>query len=403
MSYRYTAKSTSGTTLEGVVAASSPDEARKKLRAQELFVVSLEAADRGRSLLRPGVPKRKKIGKKDLLTLTSQLAIMVRAGVDLATAIENVADQCPNANLKSILKQVHENVLAGKSVSSALGAHEKVFGTSYVASVAAAERAGRLPQVLNRLAELLRSELRMRTTLRTLMAYPILLTSISALVVIALVLFVLPQFAGVFEELEVPLPLVTRILLEVSHELRARFWLWGGIGAGSAVLAAAFLRGGRGRRAIDGFLLNFVLVREVTRSLLIGRVFQLLGTMVESGVPLLDGLRLTRSATGNVLYRELFENVEAEVLNGRGLGQTFLSASFVPAAASQMIATAERTGTLASVTQLMGQFYEEEGERRLRELATVLEPLIIVVMGAVVAVIVMAVMLPVFDFATVTK
>jgi type II secretory pathway component PulF len=144
-------------------------------------------------------------------------------------------------------------------------------------------------------------------------------------------------------------------------------------------------------------------VRDVTQSLLVGRAFRLLGTMLESGVPLLEGLRLTRASIGNSLLRELFDDLEHEVVNGRGLGNTFLNSPFVPSTAAQMIATAERTGTLAMVTQLTGEFYEEEGETRLRDLATILEPLIIIVMGAVVAFVVVSVMLPVFDFATLTR
>ncbi|HIQ20019.1 MAG TPA: type II secretion system F family protein, partial [Planctomycetes bacterium] len=365
-----------------------------------LFVVSLGAAE--------GVAARsrrrgKRIGKRDLLTLTSQLAIMVRVGVDFATALGNVAKQCPHPGLKAVLDQVHEDVLAGKSVSAALSAHEHVFGQTYVASVAAAEKAGRLAEVLDRLAHLLRCELRMRSTVRTLLAYPVLLSVISVLAVVGLILFVLPQFAVVFQDLEVPLPVVTRCLLSLSHELTGRLWLWGGSGVASLVCLAAFFRGTRGRRIVDALLLNAVLVRDVTRSLLVGRVFQLLGTMVESGVPLLDGLRLTRSAVRNTLMRDLIQRVEEGVLNGRGIGTTFLEARFIPPAAAQMIATAEHTGTVATVAQLMGQYYEEEGERRLKELATVLEPLIIVVMGGVIATIVMSVMLPVFDFATMAK
>jgi len=145
---------------------------------------------------------------------------MTRAGIDLATALDDIARQCPKPTLKRILTRIHEEVLSGSPVSTALGHYEHVFGNSYVAAVAAAETAGRLPEVLDRLAGLLRTELRMRSTLRTLLAYPILLASVSGLVLVALIFFVLPQFAGVFKQLEIPLPAITQVMIGISTEIR---------------------------------------------------------------------------------------------------------------------------------------------------------------------------------------
>src|SRR5688572_19544158 len=150
-------------------------------------------------------------------------------------------------------------------------------------------------------------------------------------------------------------------------------------------------------------MLNVPILRDVTRAFYIGRTFRLLGLMIESGVPLLEGLQLTRNAVRNSLYRELFKELEEAILNGRGLASSLIKAGFVPPVAAEMVLTAERTGTLGMVTELMGAHYEEEGESKLREMATILEPLIIVVMGVIVATIVMAVMLPMFDIATMAR
>lgn len=405
MNFQYTAKSVDGRTFKGSLAAASLAEARQHLQEKELFVLSVKADGRGGHGSGGGLafPWTRRIPKRDLLTVTSQLAIMTRAGIDFASALENVSAQCRNPALKAAVTQIYQGVLSGKSASAALGNYAHVFGRGYVASIAAAEKAGRLPQVLERLAALLRSELQMRSTLRTLMAYPLVLMGISGLVIVALMFLVLPQFAGVFEQLDIPLPAVTRLLVDLATELRARFWLWGGglLALAGGVLAILFSK--TGRRWIDGLLLNLVLVRDVIRALTIGRMFRLFGTMIESGVPLLEGLRLTRSSIRNSHVRELFDTLEHEVLNGRGLGATFLGSPFVPPGAAQMIATAERTGTLAPVSQLVGTYYEEEGETRLREVTTILEPVIIICMGAIVAFVVMSVMLPVFDFATAAK
>jgi type II secretory pathway component PulF len=158
-----------------------------------------------------------------------------------------------------------------------------------------------------------------------------------------------------------------------------------------------------GKRFWDRLLLNAAVVRGVTRAVILGRTFRLLGLMIDSGVPLLDGLRLTRRSVTNSLYRELFDRLEQDILNGRGLATSLVTSGIIPPAAAEMVLTAEKTGTLGMVTQLMGEHYEEEGETKLRELATILEPLIIVVMGGVVAAVVTAVMLPMFDIATLAK
>jgi type II secretory pathway component PulF len=405
MHYQYTAKSSLGENRTGQLVAASVEDVHRQLRERGLFVISAKPAARG-SLARGPSCKRgrgRRVSKRDLVTLTSQLAIMARAGVDLASALKNLASQTAHPGLRAMLEGIHADVLAGQPVSQALSKYEGVFGTSYVAGIAAAEASGRLPEVLERLAALLRGELRMRSAIRGLLAYPIVLTSVSILVVVGLVLFVLPQFAGVFEQMSIPLPTITRTLISISLMIRGYWWLCGGglvaVGAGIWALRVT----NAGQRGLHNLLMNLVLVRDVTRALYLGRALRLLSTMLTSGVPLLEGLRLTRASIRNVILRDMFQRIEQEVINGRGLAATLMAATFVPPAAAQMLATAEQTGTLATVTGLVGEFYEEEGDTRLRELSTVLEPVIIILMGVVVAVIVMSVMLPIFDFATTTK
>jgi type II secretory pathway component PulF len=282
-------------------------------------------------------------------------------------------------------------------------AQASLFGAAYVASVAAGEAAGKLPEVLNRLSQFQRSEIRVRATIRTLLAYPILLSAVSSLVVLGLVTFVLPKFVKIFAQFDVALPVVTRVVVSISDLLRQHLLLW------LPVVIAAFIglmisrNVDAGRKHWDAAMLNLPVLRDITRAFYIGRTFRLLGLMIESGVPLLEGLKLTRNSIRNMLYRQLFDDLEESILNGRGLANSLISAGFVPPVAAEMVLTAEKTGTLGMVAELMGEHYEEEGESKLRELATILEPLIIVAMGVIVATIVLAVMLPMFDIATMAK
>jgi type II secretory pathway component PulF len=404
MQFNYTAKSNSGDIQTGLIDADDVDAAKRALREKSLFPIDIrQKGVRSRWAALTGRADKTALKKRDLLAVTTQLAIMTKSGVDLASAFESLANQSSNERVRKVLSRIHEDVTGGKAVSEAMRLQADVFGDAYVASVAAGEAAGQLPEVLGRLADLQRSEIRNRATIRTLLAYPILLATVSSTVVTCLVLFVLPRFQSIFEQFEVPLPAITQVLVAVSDVIRHFTWIWVPlvIMAIGVVVASRFTNGGR--RWWDRALLNTVIIRDVTRAFYIGRTFRLLGLMIESGVPLLEGLQLTRNAVRNSLYRELFKELEEAILNGRGLASSLIKAGFVPPVAAEMVLTAERTGTLGMVTELMGAHYEEEGESRLRELATILEPLIIVIMGVVVATIVVSVMLPMFDIATLAK
>jgi type II secretory pathway component PulF len=404
MQFFYTAKTNAGDIQTGHITAADVASVKRALREQSLFPIDVRKRA-GNSLWKSLLGSRELTGlsKRDLLSVTTQLAIMTRSGVDLATAFDSLAGHCRNASLRKVLAQIHRDVTGGKSISDAMQAQAGVFGDAYVASVAAGEAAGKLPEVLSRLSQFQRTEIRIRATVRTLLAYPVVLAAVSLLVVVGLISFVLPQFVDIFGQFEIELPALTSVVVNLSDLLRDRVWLWlpACVGALAALLLSRHTESGR--RHWDAAMLNVVVIRDITRSFYVGRTFRLLGLMIESGVPLLEGLRLTRNAVRNTLYRELFDDLEEAILNGRGLAASLIKAGFVPPVAAEMVLTAERTGTLGMVTELMGAHYEEEGETKLRELAMILEPLIIVVMGVVVATIVMSVMFPMFDIATLAK
>ena len=404
MQFVYTAKSKTGDIQTGHITAADVESVKRALREQSLFAIDVRKKVTNsafKALL--GWRDKTTLSKRDLLSVTTQLAIMTRSGVDLASAFLSLSQQCSNPTMRQILGQVHHDVTGGKSISDAMLAQAAVFGDAYVASVAAGEAAGKLPEVLGRLSQFQRTEIRMRATVRTLLAYPLLLSGVSSLVVTGLVTFVLPKFVDIFGQFEVALPVITQVIVAMSDVMRKHWLIWIPLMlcAVLGLIVSRHVEGGR--RKWDYAMLNLPVLRDITRAFYIGRTFRLMGLMIESGVPLLEGLRLTRNSVRNVLYRKLFDDLEVSILNGRGLAVSLINAGFVPAVAAEMILTAERTGTLGMVTELMGEHYEEEGESKLRELATFLEPMIIVVMGVIVATIVLAVMLPMFDIATMAK
>lgn len=398
MEFAFTAKSRSGSNESGTLVADTLDDARSRLRKQGLFPLDVKVAggsgsDRSISLSF----SRSGVKKNDVLMLTSQLSIMCQAGIDVAEALGNVAKRCPDPTLARILREIHDDVSAGISVSEALKKHSKVFGGAYVASIAAGEASGTLTDVLKRLAELLKHEIRLRATIRSVMAYPMVLTGVALVVIAALVFFVLPQFAVVFEDLGNTPPVHTQMLLASGAFLREHFLM---IGVGFVILAGLgwrYMLTEQAARYWDSTILTFRFSRGATQSLITGRTFRLLGTMLQSGIPLLEGLELCRESVRNRIYRDLFDAMSESVVNGGSIGPVLEESSVVPDGAAQMVGTAEQTGRLGEVINTIGEFYEDEGEQKIRGLAKLLEPLVIVVMGAVVGFVVMAVMLPLLD------
>ncbi len=340
------------------------------------------------------------IGKVEVAEVTAQLSIMAKSGVDLASSLSSLASQCQRPALASVLTEVRESVLSGSSFSDALRLHPEVFDPTFVATVAAGEASGKMADVLLQLATMQKNEIRRNRELKALLTYPVLLLVVSSSVLAALVVFVLPRFAGIFEQYEMPLPVLTQFFLAISEELISRWWLWGTLTLGMLIGLLAWRKSTAGRRSLDRFWIRGPMVGEICCGMCIGTTCRLLGLMLNNGVTLLESLRLTRNAIKNSLYQGLLYDLEDAVINGQGLASVLTETDFVPPSAKEMIVTAESTGNLNEVTTLLGDYYEEESEAKLRQLVGVLEPAITVFMGAIVAVVVLSVMLPVFNLST---
>lgn len=405
MQFQYTAKTSDGLSTAGVLEAPSLTQARQSLRDRGLFPLGVHEESRPQAISVPRARlwSRGKVRQADLLMVTSQLSIMCQSGIDLAEALKSVAQDCHHPVLKKSLQSIFEDVSSGTAASVAIGKHNDIFGEAYVASIAAAEASGTITNVLPRLADMLRNEIRLRSNLASVAAYPLVLMMVAGVVMTVLVFFVLPQFGKVFTNLGRPAPPVTAFLLDTAQLLRSNVLLILLSAGATGFALSQFVRTEAARRYWDKFVLNVRLVSHASRLLLAGRSFRLMGTMLQSGVPLLETVRLCKKSVRNSLFREMFADLERDVVNGNGIGGAISRASFVPLGAAQMIRTAEHTGKLDEVMQLIGEYYEEEGERLVKQVVKLLEPAIIVVMGVIVAGVVLSVILPLLDVSTITK
>ena len=389
----------------GIIDSGSLEEARRKLRDQGLFVLQIalgeQHASSGKSFA--NFSATHKVRKADLLMFTTQLSIMCRSGIDLAEALQSAAKQCTSPALKLSLDEIYADVSEGKSISFALEKHSHIFGDAYVASITAGEQSGTLVEILQRLAELLRNEIRLWNSVKSVISYPLVLMSVAMLVLGALVFFVLPQFASVFQDIGKEPPPLTQFILAGGSLIRENLLYLSIGGVLTAIGLFRFWLTDTAQHLWDSFIMNGMMIRNATRPLLTGRTFRLLGTMLQSGIPLLEAIRLCRSSVKNHLFQKMYDALEDDILSGNGIGKALSRFDFVPAGAAQMVMTAEQTGKLGEVSQTIGEYYEDDGEEKIRQLSKLLEPAIIVVMGAVVAFVMLAIMLPLLDVSTMSS
>lgn len=401
MYFAYTAKRADGHTISSTVEADSLTAARAALRREGLFVLKIGAqAIASRQFELPLLNRRGKTGRGDLMMFFSQLNVMCQAGIELAESLRNATQQVINPAFRKVLEAVCQDVEAGVAFSEALSRHPKVFSPTLVAGISAGEQTGDLGSVLERLSLMVRNEMKLQSNIRGMLMYPAVLAAVTMLVLVAMIFIILPQFARVFEDMEKTPPALTQVVIGFGVFMRSHWLASAGFMAVAAFGFATAVKTPAAARAMDEFLLKFRLCRKTSQSLLAGRMLRLMGTLLGSGVPLLKTIELCRSSCKNRLYQELLTDTERSVINGEGLAAVMMQSTILPGGVPQMIQTAERSGKLGQVLLTIGEFYEEEGERRLRDLVKIAEPVIIVALGGIVALIMLSILVPMMDVTT---
>lgn len=342
----------------------------------------------------------KGLSKRELLMVVTQLSIMLRSGVDLADAVRSISLRAKVERVRNVMSRVYSQLEQGKRLSVALESEHKSFGTVAVALVAAGEASGRLNDVLARLSTMIRDEMRMISSIRSALGYPAVLLMVTGVVLAGMVFFVLPQFAGIFKSSNAEVPFITKMMLDGGQFAQNYWWAILGVVAGGGYGLYTYLRTKSGRANFDALLMKVPYIKGICASLFAGRLFRLQGAMLESGVNMLDVLELSKASCGNACYVRMLEQVEESVVNGDGYSAILRDNPLIPGAAADMISTGEANGQLGAVLQTVGEFYETEGEEKLRDTVKIAEPVIIIGLGFVVGGIVLSVMLPMLDITT---
>jgi len=392
MTYQYRVRDPLGNTHEGSIEAPTLDDASQQLRRDGFQILDIDEDD-GPALF------GKRISRGEVIYVTNQLAIMVDTGITLSTALEGIVEQEQNTTLRNVLADLRDSVAAGEDFSAALARYPKLFDRTYVSLIRASEATGTLGPMLERIAGYLRKDVETRGKVRAAMAYPAVMMVLALGVTIFLLTYILPKFTPLFESKGVELPGITTVMMTASKLLLGYWYAWL---AGAVTLIAGFLvfkRTSPGRQTLDYVRINLPIVGPVVRKVTISRSIRTLGTMLASGVPVMDSLKLAGQVSGNYQYEQLWQRVLGEVTAGRRVAESLRGDPLFPPVLVQMISAGEETGKLDQVLERVSTYYDREVETSIKAATSMIEPLLIAAMGVVVGTIGLALLLPIFSLS----
>ncbi len=401
--YVVRARDSKGNPVKRKISALSPAEARSSLREQGLFVQEL-SQDRSffetlNTLdLKQIQNSMAKVTVKDKAIFSRQFAALVNAGVALVRGLGVLADQCPNPKLKRALQEISSDVQQGTNLSDAMRKHPQCFDGLYVSMIQAGEVGGVLDDVLNRLSKLLEDVARLQNQIKSAMAYPITVGIIALLVFLGMTIFLLPIFAGIFEELDAELPMFTQIMLNISNILRTPIY---SITLIIVVMVLAFAyrqyyKTRVGRETIDRFSLKMPLFGDLIQKSCTARFCRTFGALSRSGVPILTSLEIVRDTAGNQVIANAVDEARREVQSGGMISLALQREKVFPIMAIQMMSIGEETGEIDTMLMKVADFYEDEVEQAVKALTSIMEPIMIVFLGGMVGSILVAMYLPMF-------
>lgn len=407
MNYRYQVRNSAGQVQSGSLSADSASGAAAALRAQGLHVMSLSVMAGGDGSggfmeklrdLNAGKPNQRHV-----LDFTTQLAVMIRAGINLRAALDGIGEQTQHRGFKKVILQLKNDVEGGKQFSEAIAKHPKLFNPLYINMVRASEMSGSFAKMLDRIAAYIGQQLETKKMVIGAAIYPAIIGCLAVCVTVFLLTFVLPKFYAVFQGKEDILPWATKFLMTLSKTMVAYWYfiLGGVIVVGGGVYA--FARTELGGFWIDRLKLSIPIMKAMFRSLYISRSLQTMGQLINAGVPMLDTLAITGDISGNQLFKGLWRRIYTSVKQGKKITAALQKDTLLPRAVAQMIAAGEESGKLGEVLDEISVFYAKTLKENIKAVTSMIEPIMILVMGTVVGFIAMAIILPIFKMSQVVK
>jgi type IV pilus assembly protein PilC len=393
-SYQWKGKNRYGDVVGGVRVARSVDDLSKALQREQITVMDISAA---RKKFEIPFLQRQKVRLKDLAIYSRQLSVLIDAELPLIQSLNILAEQTRNKYFKHVIKEIREDVEAGSTLNQAKRKFPNVFDDLYCNLVASGEQSGSLDIMLRRLAEYLEKVVKLRAQVRQAMIYPSAVLSFAILVVIFMLWKVIPVFASIFLELGADLPFLTALVLKLSNFVQS-YIVFLAIAAVALVFAFRYWRKTEsGRKITDKFLLRMPLFGKLLEKVGLSRVTRTLSTLLSGGVPMLESLKITSTTAGNVIVEDYIMQARTMVAEGTSLRDAFKEKGRFPFMMIQMVGVGEATGTLDEMLAKLADFYDEEVETSVASLLSILEPILLIVVGVIVGSIVVSMYLPIFD------
>lgn len=400
--YEYTAFNAKGKRLKGIVDAGSLFGARQRLRETDIFPITLrEASSRKKDesfAEKMAEGFFKKVGQREIAAMTRQLSTLLGAGLPLVQSLSALISQISHPRMKKTLAQIREDVNEGNSLTQSMSHFPDIFPPFYLNMVRAGEASGTINAVLDRLADFNEKQQALKGKIRASLAYPVFMLLIGSGVLFFLITFIVPNITKIFREMRQALPAPTLFLISLSNFLQSFWWMIGiGLVAVFILLRVAVTRTDRGRYVWDGLKLKLPLMGSVYKKMEVARFSRTLGTLLESGVPLLDSLAIVKSIAGNRLIGDAIQTAGEEVREGQSLASPLAKSGLFPPVAVEMISVGEQSGNVEIMLYRIADAYEKEVESNITMMTSLLEPIMILVMGFIVAFIVISILLPIFE------
>jgi type IV pilus assembly protein PilC len=394
--FTYKAKNSNGALVEGTVDAEEQKAAVERLRSQKLVVIEIGEKSGPLNAIFAIFKKKGKVYSRDLVLFSRQLSTLVSAGVPIVQSLSILENQAENPTFKEVLGAVRTDIESGLSISDALRKHPDAFPELYTSMIKAGELGGILDTILERLTSYLESNEALKAKVKSAMMYPIIVLSICAVITIFLMTFVIPRFATIFLSFGAELPLLTQILLDTSNLMIKYFYM---IIIGPMAMTWAFKRWYKtpaGQKIVDGKLLNVPIFGIILKKVAVARFTRTLGTLIKSGVSILQALETVAATAGNVVISEAVLSARESIREGGHLSDPLRKSGIFPNMVTAMISVGEETGALDVMLSKIADFYDQEVDTAIKGLTSLIEPIVIVIMGTIVGTIVAAMFLPMF-------
>jgi len=395
--YIYAGRTRKGRVTKGQLDAADERIARIQLKRRNIDVTKLKQKPKDLfesvSFLQP------KVTSKDIVVFTRQFSTMIDAGLPLVQGLNMLTEQSQNKTFKRILSQVTRDVEGGSTLADALGKHPKVFDSLYVNLVAAGEVGGILDTILQRLAAYIEKTQKLKSQIKGALTYPAVVVAIAIIVIAVIMIFVIPVFQDMFSSFGKALPAPTQLVVNMSNFTKSNVhWIILAI----IILAFAFKRyraTASGRRRVDSAMLRLPIIGELIRKVAVARFTRTLGTMVKSGVPILDALEITARTAGNVIVEEVVMDARSSIAEGQTIAEPLAESIIFPGMVTQMISVGESTGALDAMLEKIADFYDDEVDATVAAMTSMLEPLLMLFLGGTIGGLVIAMYLPIFQMA----